>query len=124
MILPVETCDRRVADGSVFDLRALARMGGPAMPSVFDRNRTLEQRRQAVANLYDFLVRGGVADSTRMPSEVIDRGHKRTLRRYTPAGGEGEGCPVLLVPPLAAEAACFDLRRGCSLVEHLVTARR
>ncbi len=26
---------------------------------------------------------------------------------------------MLLVPPLAAPASCFDLRRGCSLVEHL-----
>jgi polyhydroxyalkanoate synthase subunit PhaC len=32
---------------------------------------------------------------------------------------------VLLVPPLAAPAICFDLRRGCSLAEHLVlTGRR
>jgi polyhydroxyalkanoate synthase len=32
---------------------------------------------------------------------------------------------VLLVPPLAAPATCFDLRRGCSYVEHLVgTGRR
>jgi polyhydroxyalkanoate synthase len=27
---------------------------------------------------------------------------------------------VLLVPPLAAPAICFDLRRGCSLAEHLL----
>jgi polyhydroxyalkanoate synthase len=27
---------------------------------------------------------------------------------------------VLLVPPLAAPASCFDLRRGCSLAEHLL----
>ena len=26
---------------------------------------------------------------------------------------------MLLVPPLAAPPTCFDLRRGCSLVEHL-----
>jgi hypothetical protein len=50
--------------------------------STFDKNRTLEQRRQAVANVFDFLVKGGVADTTRMPSEVIDEGHKCTLRRY------------------------------------------
>ena len=31
---------------------------------------------------------------------------------------------MLLVTPLAAPALCFDLRRGCSLVEHLVTAGR
>ena len=27
---------------------------------------------------------------------------------------------MLLVPPLAAPAFCFDLRRGCSLAEHLL----
>jgi polyhydroxyalkanoate synthase len=27
---------------------------------------------------------------------------------------------VLLVPPLAAPASCFDLRKGCSLAEHLL----
>ena len=27
---------------------------------------------------------------------------------------------MLLVPPLAAPASCFDLRRGCSMAEHLV----
>ena len=31
-------------------------------------------------------------------------------------------CRVLLVPPLAAPAICFDLRRGCSLAEHLLAA--
>ena len=31
---------------------------------------------------------------------------------------------MLLVPPLAAPAICFDLRRGCSVAEHLVLAGR
>ena len=31
---------------------------------------------------------------------------------------------MLLVPPLAAPAICFDLRRGCSLAEHLVVGGR
>jgi polyhydroxyalkanoate synthase len=31
---------------------------------------------------------------------------------------------VLLVPPLAAPAICFDLRRGCSLAEHLLRRGR
>ena len=37
---------------------------------------------------------------------------------------EQRGDPVLLVTPLAAPATCFDLRRGCSLVEHLVGGGR
>ena len=106
------------------------------MTSIFDRDRTLEQRQQAVSNLFDFLVKGGIADMTRMPSEVIDTGRTRTLHRYTPANGIGgkkrsdqgtntaHDVPVLLVPPLGSQAACFDLRRGCSLAEHLVTSGR
>ena len=56
------------------------------MSSLFDRTRTLEQRRQAVSNLFDFLVRGGIADTSRMPSDIIDEGHKSTVHRYHPVG--------------------------------------
>ena len=95
------------------------------MSSIFDRNRTPEQRRQAVSNLFDFLVKGGIADTTRMPSEVIDESHKSTLHRYLPVDGVPlTGDPVLLVPPLGSQAICFDLRRGCSLAEHLLTEGR
>ncbi len=105
-----------------------------AVTSVFDRKRTLEQRRRAVANLYDFLVRGGLADTRRMPSDVIAAGRTMTLHRYRPMLGDAvsqdgpvgsaHDTPVLLVPPLGTQAACFDLRRGCSLAEHLLTAGR
>ena len=90
------------------------------MSSLFDRSRTPEQRRQAVSNLFDFVVKGGMADTTRMPSEVISEGHKSTLHRYLPAGVPLGGDPILLVPPLGSQSACFDLRRGCSLTEHLL----
>ena len=41
-----------------------------------------------------------------------------------PGGAEpSQRTPVLLVPPLAAPGACFDLRRGCSVAEHLDLAR-
>ena len=56
-----------------------------------------------------------------MPVEVIDSGPQRTVSRYA---GARRRIPVLLVPPLAAPAICFDLRRGCSLAEHLVEAGR
>jgi polyhydroxyalkanoate synthase len=91
---------------------------------LLDPGRTLEERRQAVANLFDFLVKGGIADTTRTPSEVIDEGRKRTLHRYEPSNGDTRGLPVLMVPPLGAQATCFDLRRGCSMTEHFVTAGR
>jgi polyhydroxyalkanoate synthase len=93
------------------------------MSSIFDPRRTLEQRRQAVANLYDFLVKGGIADTSRTPSDVIDDGHKATLHRYHPTT-EQRGNPVLMVPPLGSQATCFDLRRGCSMTEHFVDAGR
>lgn len=95
------------------------------MSSIFDRTRTPEQRRQAVSNLYDFFVRGGIADTSRMPSEIIDDGYKATLHRYLPVDGVPlTGDPILLVPPLGSQAICFDLRRGCSLVEHLLQQGR
>jgi len=94
------------------------------MSSLSEHRKSLEQRRRAVANVYDFLVKGGVADTTRTPSEVIDEGHKRTVHRYLPADGSAHGDPVLLVPPLGSQASCFDLRRGCSLAEHLVAGGR
>lgn len=89
------------------------------MSSTF-KNRTMDQRREAVTNLWDFLVKGGIADTTRQPSEVMEEAHKSTLRRYTPTHGTDHGDPVLFVPPLGAQSACFDLRRGCSLAEHFV----
>lgn len=87
------------------------------------KGRTLEQRRQAVSNLFDFLVKGGMADTSRMPSEVMDKSYKSTLRRYMPVGPT-HGDPILFVPPLGSQAACFDLRRGCSLAEHFVNDGR
>ena len=80
----------------------------------------------AAANLYGATVRGGLADLRRMPAQVIDRGAQRTVSRYDRADGapRRRGAPVLLVPPLAAPAICFDMRRGCSLAEHLVLSGR
>jgi len=88
---------------------------------LLDPKRPLDVRRQAVVNLWDFLVKGGIADTSRTPSEVIDSGRTRELHRYDKAKGvRSKGLPVLLVPPLGSQAACFDLRRGLSLAEDLV----
>ena len=94
------------------------------MASIFDKDRTLEQRRQAVSNLFDFLGKGGIADTTRMPSDVIDSSYKSTLHRYHPTNGTATGDPILFVPPLGSQAGCFDLRRGCSLAEHFINEGR
>ena len=74
----------------------------------------------AAVNLYDATLRGGIADTRRMPSELIDEGPQRRVHRYLPLRRGASSLPVLLVPPLAAPALCFDLRRGCSVAEHLL----
>ena len=80
---------------------------------------------EAAANLYDGTLGGGLADLRRMPSTVIDEGPQRTVRRYHRLEGTTrKRAPVLLVPPLAAPAICFDLRRGCSVAEHLLQGGR
>ncbi|MDQ6642621.1 MAG: alpha/beta fold hydrolase, partial [Actinomycetota bacterium] len=55
----------------------------------------------------------------------IDDGPLREVYHYRPRKQVKEtGDPVLLVTPLAAPAICYDLRRGCSLVEHFVQEGR
>jgi len=80
----------------------------------------------AAVNLRDVLGRG-VADLRRMPREPVAT-HPRgpVLYRYRPAPRAPElgGAPVLLVPPLGAPDFAYDLRRGCSLVEHLLAGGR
>jgi polyhydroxyalkanoate synthase len=75
----------------------------------------------ASGNVAHKLLYGGLADLRPMPRTLIDEGTLRELYHYRPQGRvEETGDPVLLVTPLAAPALCYDLRRGCSLVEHLV----
>lgn len=79
----------------------------------------------AVANVAHLLFYGGLADLRPMPRTLIDDGMLREVYHYRPAVEAPErGDPVLLVTPLAAPAVCFDLRRDCSLVEHLVQGGR
>jgi polyhydroxyalkanoate synthase len=79
----------------------------------------------ASANLAQKVLYGGLADLRPMPRTLIDEGTLREVYHYRPLGKVKEtGDPVLLVTPLAAPSLCYDLRRGCSLVEHLVTAGR
>lgn len=75
--------------------------------------------RQALLNLTDFLAKRGIADTTDTPSQVLYDKPTAKLIRYVP-GPRQTGLPILLVPPLGSQAKCFDLRRGCSLAEHLV----
>lgn len=79
----------------------------------------------AASNVAHKMLYGGLADVRPMPRTLIDDGELREVYHYRPAASMTEsGDPVLLVTPLAAPAICFDLRRGCSLVEHFVTQGR
>jgi polyhydroxyalkanoate synthase subunit PhaC len=79
----------------------------------------------AAGNVAHKLFYGGLADLRPMPRTLIDEGTLREVYHYRPAAKvQEQGDPVLLVTPLAAPALCFDLRRGCSLVEHFVDAGR
>lgn len=84
-----------------------------------------DQVASAASNVAHKLLYGGLADLRPMPRTLIDDGPLREVYHYRPQKTTREtGDPVLLVTPLAAPAICFDLRRGCSLVEHLVQQGR
>lgn len=75
----------------------------------------------AAGNVAHSLLYGGLADLRPMPRTLIDDGELREVYHYRPSREVAQtGDPVLLVTPLAAPSLCFDLRRDCSLVEHLV----
>ena len=79
----------------------------------------------AAGNVAHKVFYGGLADLRPMPRTLIAEGTLREVYHYRPAAKVREqGDPVLLVTPLAAPAMCYDLRRGCSVVEHLVSRGR
>jgi polyhydroxyalkanoate synthase len=74
----------------------------------------------SAATAWDLYLGEGVADLRPTPSSILHEAPQCTVHRYRLRGkARRTGAPVLLVPPLAAPATCFDLRRGCSLAEHL-----
>lgn len=74
----------------------------------------------SAATGWDHLLGGGVADLTPTPSSIIHEAPQCTVHRYrSRRRARADRAPVLLVPPLAAPASCFDLYRGCSVAEHL-----
>jgi polyhydroxyalkanoate synthase len=84
-----------------------------------------DQVASAASNVAHKLIYGGLADLRPMPRTLIDDGPLREVYHYRPQKKTLEtGDPVLLVTPLAAPAICYDLRRGCSLVEHFVQKGR
>ena len=84
-----------------------------------------DQVASAASNVAHKLFYGGLADLRPMPRTLIDDGPLREVYHYRPHKKAHEsGDPVLLVTPLAAPSLCYDLRRGCSLVEHFVQQGR
>lgn len=80
--------------------------------------------RKAGANVADRVLTGHLADLRPWPRTLIDEGPQRALYHMRDEHEDPAMLPVLLVPPLAAPATAFDLRRGCSMVEHLVGTGR
>jgi polyhydroxyalkanoate synthase len=74
----------------------------------------------AAANSFDMVFKGGVADLRRLPARIIDEQPQGTVFEYLAPERRTRHLPVLLIPPLAAPTICFDLRRGCSMAEHLL----
>jgi polyhydroxyalkanoate synthase len=84
-----------------------------------------DQVASAASNVAHKMLYGGLADLRPMPRTLIDDGPLREVYHYRPQKRTREtGDPILLVTPLAAPALCYDLRRGCSLVEHFVQQGR
>lgn len=82
----------------------------------------------AAGNLGHLLLHRGLADLTPTPRAKVGEGERHRL--YVADGsratgpGSGTADPVLLVPSPVTPVSCFDLRRGCSLVEHLAGTGR
>ena len=79
----------------------------------------------AAGNVAHLLLHRGLADLRPMPRVEVGSGERHRVQHLEPDPVVAErGDPVLLVPPVAVPDACFDLRRGCSLAEHLVAGGR
>lgn len=76
-------------------------------------------------NLFAVTFGGGVRPPKPTEHVVLFDERHRELRRYGAAEVSGSAVvPVLLVPPLAASATCYDLAPGQSLVAHLLEQGR
>src|SRR3954463_5794797 len=102
----------------------MAQLRVPPLPAVLQPRVPrvpLDDLVNAGANAWDAFLGGGVAHVHPTAKAIVDEGPQRTVNRYLRHGWQAShATPILLVPPLAAPAWCFDLRHGCSLAEHLL----
>ncbi|MGV9662636.1 alpha/beta fold hydrolase [Nocardia niigatensis] len=76
----------------------------------------------AARNMWALTFGDGIETPEPTPSTVLSEAPHRELRRYDGAGPDDPA--VLLVPPLAAPAFCFDLRPDQSLARFLLDTGR
>jgi polyhydroxyalkanoate synthase len=98
----------------VFNLAPACRVAGHVIgliPSPRDVQRAAE-------NLTDRVLQGRFADVDPMPSTTVHSGPQCHVIRYV--DGDPKGEPVLFIPPLAAPAFVYDMRRGCSFAEYMI----
>jgi polyhydroxyalkanoate synthase subunit PhaC len=99
-------------------------------PGIADHSDPLLGRlRTQLGNLRALTVGGGIRPEVRTEHVVLHSGSHRELRRYGDLSSllrarEHGRTPVLLVPPLAAPATCYDLGPAHSLVGHLLDTGR
>lgn len=91
--------------------------------------RVIEDIRRQLGNLWALTVGGGIAPPYGADHVVLHTDEHRGLRRYGGAGAlaaarEAGRAPVLLVPPIAAPASCYDLGPDASIVAHLADTGR
>lgn len=81
---------------------------------------SLADARHAAENISDRVLRGKLADVTPLEQTTIFEAPQCHVVRFD--AGNPTGQPVLFVPPLAAPAFVFDMRRGCSFAEFMTDA--
>lgn len=90
---------------------------------------SLTQLRERAENLWALTLGDGIRPVERTPHVVVADGPHRTLRRYSDDGARSAAAvpgaaPVLLIPPIAAPATCYDLAPDISVVAHLAATGR
>ncbi|WP_051159086.1 alpha/beta hydrolase [Tsukamurella sp. 1534] len=90
---------------------------------------SLTQLRERAETLWDLTLGGGIRPAERTPHVVVAEGEHRTLRRFTDEAARAAAtvpgaAPVLLIPPIAAPATCYDLSPEYSVVKHLADTGR